>query len=128
MQEPLSRFADACPVSGALPSPPPAGRIERAGLWLRDHPRAVSGLQWAAVALYLPLVFLPVVLPPPGPEARIWTNLTLLSQALLWGVWLPGCWSRSCSSAGSGAASSAPKGRSAPPRRATGREGPFRAG
>jgi hypothetical protein len=90
MQETPSRFADACPVSGALPAPPPVGRIERAGLWLRDHPRAVSGLQWAAVALYLPLVFLPVVLPPPGPDARIWTDLTLLSQALLWGVWLPG--------------------------------------
>ncbi len=68
-----------------------AGRARPArwGEALRRHRGRVVGLQWAIVALYLALVILPVLLPPPPESARILGNLTLLAQFLFWGIWWP---------------------------------------
>jgi len=72
-------------------SSPQAGgtRPARWGEALRRHRGWVIGLQWGIVLLYLALVILPVLLPPPPESARILGNLTLLAQFLFWGIWWP---------------------------------------
>ncbi|MCE6957834.1 4Fe-4S binding protein [Cereibacter sphaeroides] len=87
MHEAPPQFAGARPAPAVAAAP---GRLERFGLWLRDHQREVRALQWAMVALYLPLLILPALLPLPDATARIWSNLTLFAQFLFWGIWWPG--------------------------------------
>ena len=53
MHEAPPQFAGACPAPVLSAAP---GRLERFGLWLRDHQREVRALQWVMVALYLPLL------------------------------------------------------------------------
>ncbi len=67
-------------------------RLERPARWgdaLRRHRGVLIGLQWVIVALYLALVILPALLPPPPESAHILGNLTLLAQFLFWGIWWP---------------------------------------
>jgi len=63
--------------------------LQRLGDALRRHGRALAWLQWAVVAFYAVLVIVPVVLPAPGPQASLLSDLTLFAQFLFWGVWWP---------------------------------------
>ena len=50
------------------------GRLARLGDWLARHRRLILGIQWAIVAFYAVLVALPAFLPPPNPEARLFSS------------------------------------------------------
>ncbi len=67
----------------------PARHWGRVGVWLRDHRRAIQWTQWAVTAAYLLLLIVPAALPLPGRTARLWSDITLLSQFVFWGVWWP---------------------------------------
>ena len=87
---PLAPPTVACARPGAVAPAAVSGRLERVGLWLRDHQRLVRRLQWAMVALYLPLLILPALLPPPVAGTPLWASLAGGVQLLFWGLWLPG--------------------------------------
>lgn len=71
------------------PSRRPGG-LAAAGLWLRDHQRAVRRFQWAIILVYAFLLITPTVLPLPGASAHIWNDLTVFAQFVFWGIWWPG--------------------------------------
>ncbi len=85
MQQAPRQFSDVRPVAA-----PAVSRLERFGLWLRDHQSLIGRLQWAMVAVYLPLLIVPALVPAPAPGATILTDLTRFAQFLFWGLWLPG--------------------------------------
>jgi polyferredoxin len=66
-----------------------AGRLARAGEWLRRHAGAIRILQWSMVAVYLLLMIVPVLLPLPESQARMLDHVTVAAQFLFWGVWWP---------------------------------------
>jgi polyferredoxin len=75
------------------PSAPTASRndkLERLGLWLRQHRGHIALLQWSVVLFYGTLVVLPAVLPLPASDAHLWNNLRLFAQFVFWGLWWPG--------------------------------------
>ena len=65
-------------------------KLERLGLWLREHRGRIILLQWGVVLFYGALVVLPAVLPLPPSDAHIWNNLRLFAQFVFWGLWWPG--------------------------------------
>ncbi|WP_255501024.1 4Fe-4S binding protein [Mitsuaria sp. WAJ17] len=79
------------PIAVSPAAQPPAGidGVARWGEALRRHRGWVLCLQWAVVLLYLTLVILPVLLPPPPESARLLDHLTLFAQFLFWGIWWP---------------------------------------
>jgi polyferredoxin len=64
-------------------------RTRLVGDWLQRHQRAIRGLQWCVVAMYLVLVAVPALLPLPDRTAHLWTNVTLAAQFVFWGIWWP---------------------------------------
>ena len=64
-----------------------AWRTERIFVWLKSH---ASKLQWLMVLFFIALIALPLVTPTPKAQDTIFTNTTLLSQWLFWGVWYGG--------------------------------------
>lgn len=64
-------------------------RLAAVGEWLRRHQRAVRGLQWAVILVYLLLLIVPVLAPLPGSAAHIWNDAVLLAQFVFWGIWWP---------------------------------------
>ncbi|MCP5163163.1 MAG: 4Fe-4S binding protein [Hahellaceae bacterium] len=64
-------------------------RLQRLGLWMRDHRPLIQRIQWAVILFYAVLVVLPAFLPLPDYEAHLWNNLTLFAQFLFWGIWWP---------------------------------------
>ncbi len=77
-----------------VPSPPRltlkrGGRLARAGLWLRDHQRAVRLVQWIVIAAYAALLIVPALTPMPDRLSHIWSNAVLFAQFMFWGVWWP---------------------------------------
>ena len=54
--------------------PPRRGRLVRLGDWMARQRRLILGIQWAIVAFYTVLVVLPAFLPPPNPEARLFSS------------------------------------------------------
>ena len=64
--------------------------LARAGVWLRDHQRAVRRLQWTIIAVYAVLLVTPTILPLPDRTAHIWNDLTVFAQFVFWGIWWPG--------------------------------------
>ena len=68
----------------------PAGRLEKAGLFLRRHRTPIIAIQWLIVLIYTALVVIPAFLPLPPESAHIWDNLRLFAQFIFWGVWWPG--------------------------------------
>jgi polyferredoxin len=64
-------------------------RTRLVGDWLQRHQRAIRGLQWCVVALYLVLVAVPALLPLPDRTAHLWNNITLAAQFVFWGIWWP---------------------------------------
>lgn len=75
-------------VSQPLPQAP--GRLEKVGLFLREHRRFIVAVQWAVIIIYAALVIIPSLLPIPAENAHIWDNLRLFAQFCFWGVWWPG--------------------------------------
>jgi hypothetical protein len=73
----------------AVPPVRPAGWLQGFGDALQRHRGAVSVVQWTIVLVYAALVVVPVLLPPPPADAKIWTNLTLAAQFAFWGIWWP---------------------------------------
>jgi len=63
--------------------------LEKIGLWLRDHQLVIRRAQWGVVGCYFFLLAVPAFLPLPRGAAHIWTNLTLFSQFVFWGLWWP---------------------------------------
>ncbi len=63
--------------------------LEKIGLWLRDHQSVIRRAQWGVVGCYFFLLAVPAFLPLPQGAAQIWTNLTLFSQFVFWGLWWP---------------------------------------
>ena len=68
----------------------PAGRLEKAGLFLRRHRTPIIAIQWLIVLIYTGLVVIPAFLPLPPESAHIWDNLRLFAQFCFWGIWWPG--------------------------------------
>lgn len=68
----------------------PTGRLERVGLWLRQHRSTLMRLQWLVVLGYAFMVIVPAFLPLPPEQAHIWNNLRLFAQFCFWGLWWPG--------------------------------------
>ncbi|MDB5406248.1 MAG: hypothetical protein JWL84_1160 [Rhodospirillales bacterium] len=64
-------------------------RTRLVGDWLQRHQRAIRGLQWCVVAMYLVLVAVPALLPLPDRSAHLWSNITLAAQFVFWGIWWP---------------------------------------
>lgn len=64
-------------------------RLRAAGDWLMRHQRTIQAMQWAVVTAYLVLLVVPVFLPLPTRLAHIWSNVTLFSQFVFWGIWWP---------------------------------------
>ncbi|MBP8170405.1 MAG: hypothetical protein KAX99_12155, partial [Azonexus sp.] len=58
----------------------PHGRLEKLGLFLRKHRRAIIAVQWVIVILYAAMVIIPAFLPLPPEDAHIWNNLRLFAQ------------------------------------------------
>lgn len=79
---------EASPAAGGL-SAPARPRLERVGLWLRDHQRVIRRVQWGVIALYVSLLVLPAFAPEPTRHSHIWTNTVLFAQFLFWGIWWP---------------------------------------
>lgn len=75
-------------VSLQVPQAP--GRLEKVGLFLREHRRFIVAVQWAVIMIYAALVVIPTLLPIPAGNAHIWDNLRLFAQFCFWGVWWPG--------------------------------------
>lgn len=63
--------------------------VARAGDFLRDHQRAIRGMQWAIVAVYGALLVIPAAMPLPDRTASVFNNLTVVAQFAFWGVWWP---------------------------------------
>ncbi len=63
--------------------------VARAGDFLRDHQRAIRGIQWAIVVVYVALLAIPAVMPLPDRTASVFNNLTIVAQFAFWGVWWP---------------------------------------
>ena len=61
----------------------------RCGEWLRQNRRMILAIQWVVITLYFLLIVIPTFLPLPGPEAHIWSNVTLAAQFVFWGIWWP---------------------------------------
>lgn len=80
---PTRRLPQAHETSGGRQT---GGRLETFGLWLRDHQRVVSWLQWSIVVLYALLVILPA-LPIAGGGGQLWSGT---ARIILWGLWWPG--------------------------------------
>jgi polyferredoxin len=59
------------------------------GDWLMRNQRAIRAVQWLVVLVYFTLLIVPVLLPLPTRIEHIWTNVTLLSQFIFWGIWWP---------------------------------------
>lgn len=53
------------------------------------HQRAIQVTQWLIVVVYLALLIIPTVLPLPDRFDHLWSNLTLISQFVFWGIWWP---------------------------------------
>lgn len=72
---------------------PPERRVDvwlhDIGDWLMRNQRAIRWGQWGVVLVYFTLLVTPTVLPMPPRVAHIWTNLTLFSQFVFWGLWWP---------------------------------------
>ncbi len=64
-------------------------RIARLGLFMRRHQGSIAALQWAVVLCYLAMVVVPVFLPLPSADTRIWGSFTRFTQFMFWGVWWP---------------------------------------
>ncbi|MBL8585831.1 MAG: 4Fe-4S binding protein, partial [Bradyrhizobiaceae bacterium] len=63
--------------------------LRGAGDWLMRNQRTIRAIQWVVVLVYFALLIVPVLLPLPSRVAHIWTNVTLLSQFVFWGIWWP---------------------------------------
>ena len=63
--------------------------VARAGVFLRDHQRALRNLQWAIVLIYAVLLIVPACLPLPDEKASVFNNLTIVAQFAFWGIWWP---------------------------------------
>jgi polyferredoxin len=63
--------------------------LAHVGTSLSRHQGTIRAVQWAVILLYIVLVAVPAFLDLPQRTAHIWTNLTLLSQFLFWGIWWP---------------------------------------
>ncbi|MFO1097512.1 MAG: 4Fe-4S binding protein [Xanthobacteraceae bacterium] len=63
--------------------------LRGAGDWLMRNQRTIRAVQWLVVLVYFALLIVPVLLPLPPRVAHIWTNVTLLSQFVFWGIWWP---------------------------------------
>lgn len=59
------------------------------GDWLMRHQRTIRALQWLVVLVYFTLLTVPVMLDLPPRAAHIWSNITLFSQFVFWGIWWP---------------------------------------
>lgn len=59
------------------------------GDWLMRNQRAIRAVQWSVVLVYFALLIVPVLLPLPTRVDHIWTNVTLFSQFIFWGIWWP---------------------------------------
>jgi len=66
-----------------------ASKLSLIGLWLKGHQRAIAGLQWLVVGIYLFLIAVPAFLPIPDSAAHIWNNLVIFAQFAFWGIWWP---------------------------------------
>ena len=74
----------------ALPPPPRVDLfLHEIGDWLMRNQRAIAAVQWSVVGLYLLLLIVPVLAPLPEPGARIWNDVVLFAQFVLWGLWWP---------------------------------------
>lgn len=67
----------------------PARLAGQAGVWLRDHQRAIRRLQWIIILAYAALLFAPMLAPVPTRLSHIWSNATLFAQFAFWGLWWP---------------------------------------
>ncbi len=83
--------AEASPSAGGVSGPGVAfrPRLERLGLWLRDHQGLVRRIQWGVILAYVALLLLPLFAPVPTRHAHIWNNMVLFAQFLFWGIWWP---------------------------------------
>ncbi|MGB3423618.1 MAG: 4Fe-4S binding protein [Castellaniella sp.] len=63
--------------------------VAHAGDFLRDHQRAIRGIQWAIVVFYVALLAIPAAMPLPDRTASVFNNLTIVAQFAFWGVWWP---------------------------------------
>ena len=68
---------------------PPANRLRKYAIWLRDHRQVLQYLQWGIVVVYLFLLLIPLLLPLPERINTIFDHLTLTAQWAFWGVWWP---------------------------------------
>ncbi|WP_429497174.1 4Fe-4S binding protein [Robbsia andropogonis] len=66
-----------------------AGWPHIAGDWMQRHGRVIRGVQWVVVLAYAVLIIVPAVMPLPPDSARMWNNLTVLSEFVFWGIWWP---------------------------------------
>lgn len=64
-------------------------RLADVGLWLRDHRRAVRGVQWCIITIYVALMLLPAIAPEPTRDSHIWNDIVLFAQFVFWGIWWP---------------------------------------
>lgn len=73
----------------------PAGLVDidaalrLSGDWLMRHQRMIQAVQWLVVIIYFTLLTVPVVLDLPPRTAHVWSNVTLFSQFVFWGLWWP---------------------------------------
>ncbi|EJW13268.1 Ferredoxin [Rhodovulum sp. PH10] len=65
------------------------GLLARTGDWLVRNQRTVQRAQWGVVLVYFTLLIVPVLLPMPARAAHIWSDVTLFSQFVFWGIWWP---------------------------------------
>lgn len=63
--------------------------LRRFGDWLSHHQGVLRRIQWVVVVAYAVLLIVPTLLPLPTRAAHIWSNLTLFSQFVFWGLWWP---------------------------------------
>src|SRR3990167_3469089 len=87
-REKLTRIA--VKVNGKACNQPPQNKlaavIER---FFYRHQNKLVLVHAAMFCLFLGLILIPLLTPPPPESANIFSNFTLFAQFLLWGVWFP---------------------------------------
>ncbi len=63
--------------------------LARLEAWAVRHRDKLAWLHLAMLVAFITLIVGPLLLPPPGDNATVLNNFTLLTNFLLWGLWFP---------------------------------------
>ncbi|UDG81974.1 4Fe-4S binding protein [Candidatus Vallotia cooleyia] len=60
-----------------------------AGYWLRRNRTVIRNVQLIVLLVYVILILVPVFMPLPDDTSHIWSNFTVFTKFVFWGIWWP---------------------------------------